>query len=366
MKKILVILFSFVCYAALSGQEHTLQYKIGDVPKLFGEKNDTLSIAIIGDVMMHSKQLEYDCKPFLSMIKEDLAGADIAIANMEFALGGEPYSGYPAFSTPDYYADYAAECGIDVFLTANNHITDKGSKGFRRTLQYYDNMELDGKIRYTGSGINEYDFLHRNPLFIQHKGIRVALVNFTYGTNSPESQDWPKVAREKHSELIEEALKRAKEGRADIIIALPHWGQEYILGHSSHQERTARWLAENGADIIVGAHPHVVQDTSIIHFQDKEIPVYYSLGNAVSNMSATNTQLEIMARINIIRTPDGDVFISETSYDWLWCSRPGGFTDNYVVLPVARMRNNPELWDNAADYKKMIATLKNVKEETGL
>ena len=105
-------------------------------------RNDTVRICFIGDVMMHGKQIEqakkeagrYDFSSYFTLIKEDLTSADITAANMEFALGGEPYTGYPAFSAPDEIASYAVDCGIDLFLTANNHIFDKGKSGAERTM----------------------------------------------------------------------------------------------------------------------------------------------------------------------------------------------------------------------------------------
>ena len=87
--------------------------------------SDTLSVTVIGDVMMHSRQLEYDCRSFFARSEHLLRQADVTAANMEFTLAGEPYTGYPCFSAPDAYAQYMADCGVDIFLTANNHILDK-------------------------------------------------------------------------------------------------------------------------------------------------------------------------------------------------------------------------------------------------
>ena len=88
---------------------------------------DTVTVTFLGDMMMHSKQLEYDCSSFIKELGSITADADISIANLEFTLAGKPYSGYPAFSAPDSYAEDLASKGVDIFLTANNHILDKGS-----------------------------------------------------------------------------------------------------------------------------------------------------------------------------------------------------------------------------------------------
>ena len=95
-------------------------------------QRDSVTLRFIGDVMLHKGQIDRDFTPFLKGISEDLAEADVAFANMEFSLGGSPYTGYPAFSSPDSYAEYVVGCGVDVLLTANNHILDRGRKGLER------------------------------------------------------------------------------------------------------------------------------------------------------------------------------------------------------------------------------------------
>ena len=154
-------------------------------------ERDTAVLAFIGDVMLHRAQIENACREdgsfdfsgYFSGIQDDLRKADIAVANMEFTLAGEPYTGYPAFSAPDSYAEYMAGCGIDVFLTANNHILDKGRKGLLRTLSVYREMERKYGIRMTGSAETVEEAARVFPLMMNVNGIKIAFVNFTYGTN---------------------------------------------------------------------------------------------------------------------------------------------------------------------------------------
>ena len=229
-----------------------------------------------------------------------VSGSDLAIANMEFTLAGQPYSGYPCFSAPDGYEDYVASCGVDVFLTANNHILDKGKAGIERTLGRYSQMEEEGLVKHTGCSDSPEDDLKRFPLIMAVRGTRVALVNFTYGTNLKIDSGFPKVHRTDKTEIAD-AIRRAREAGAEFVIALPHWGTEYALNHSSSQEKLADWLVEQGCDAIVGAHPHVVQDwervASMSGSRPKAAPVIYSLGNIVSNMSATNTQVGLIINL---------------------------------------------------------------------
>ncbi len=333
-------------------------------------RQDTLSICILGDVMMHADQIRnahrngsgYDFSSYFSLIGDRIRNADIAVANMEFTLAGEPYTGYPCFSAPDTLATYLAECGFDVFLAANNHIFDKGSQGAGRTIGIYRGLQKSHGIRFTGIAGNEDEMRSNNPLIIRAKGIKTAFINFTYGTNLGLGTYWPKTNYIGEKAKISDAFSRAEEDDADYIIALPHWGNEYLLEHSREQKDFAEWLVENGADFIIGAHPHVVQDYEVI----EGVPTVYSLGNAVSNMSATNTQIGLMATIRIVRQGSGDLKVLPLELEYLWCSRPGGYSNSYTVIPVKEYTGRQNEWQNPADYFRMTAALERVSKETGI
>lgn len=333
------------------------------VPSLY--RSDTLSICFMGDIMMHAEQIRssarpdgtYDFAPWFSLISDRIAGADLAVANMEFTLAGEPYTGYPCFSAPDSFAGHLADVGFDIFLAANNHIFDKGSEGAARTVEKYRELEKTRGIRFTGLAESEDARRGNTPLMILRKGIRLAFINMTYGTNLGRQSTWPQTNYTGEKEFLSQAFEEAENKGADLIIALPHWGPEYELRHSRKQEETAGFLIEKGADLIIGAHPHVVQEVSHIG----EVPVAYSLGNAVSNMSAPDTQLELMVTLKIARQSNGDLEALPLEPTWLWCSRPGGFCNSYTVIPVEEYIGRRDEWTGAWDYDKMITTYERVK-----
>lgn len=339
--------------------------------------HDTLTIRILGDVMMHTDQIRnadkgddsYDFSSYFSLIEDKIKEADLAIANMEFTLAGKPYSGYPCFSAPDQFADYLADCGFDIFLAANNHIFDKGAKGTERTLDIYRRLKGERGIMFTGIASDEEELAKNNPLIVSTKGIRLGILNMTYGTNVGAGSHWPKTNYMASLSQISSALSKAEEADADITMVFPHWGIEYNLKHSAKQEETAAWLAENGADMIIGAHPHVIQGFQTIETleagEKKNVPVAYSLGNAVSNMSARNTQLELMATVRIVRHGNGDIETLPIEFTYLWCSRPGGYNSSYTVIPVAEFIGRRDEWQGKWDYDKMMDTYIYVKEHTG-
>lgn len=331
--------------------------------KLLTPSNDTLKICVMGDVMMHTKQIEnarrkdsgYDFSSYFQFIEDDIRSADIAVANMEFTLAGKPYTGYPCFSAPDSLARYLAECGFDVFLTANNHIYDKGTAGAARTMKIYRELEEEYGISIAGMAEDE---VSTGMVTRSVKGISIAFVNMTYGTNLGTGPYWPKVFRLSDRQAVEESMAKAEE--CDVTIVLPHWGEEYKLTHNARQEETAEWLISQGADIIIGAHPHVIQDCQ----KTNGVTVAYSLGNAVSNMSAANTQLELMATIRVVRHVNGRIEIAEPEFRYLWCSRPGGYNSSYTVLPVKDFIGTREQWQGPWEYDKMMRTYRHVQEKT--
>lgn len=323
---------------------------------------DTLSILFMGDVMQHRQQLHsalipgtdstlsssYDYSSYFAHVQHFIDEADFTVANMEFCLGGPPYTGYPSFSAPEALAEEAAEAGIDLFLCANNHICDKGRRGLVSSLEKY------GKIGVPVTGVyrDSLDEQKHNPYIAELGGVRVAFINFTYGTNGIRVPE-PFIVNMMDKEKVREAFVRAREMEAAIIIALPHWGQEYTTVPDSRQREWAEFLLECGADAVIGSHPHVIQPV--------EFPVAYSMGNFISNMSLRNTELGLMMILRIAVTSYGDSYVAGLEAVPVWCSRPGGYGDGYTVLPVREFLNRKEEFRSSYNYGKMKDTYNRLK-----
>ena len=360
MKRLLCILFS--CVAALTAAAQRLpdRTRPQDLETLFPlrfdllpPKPDTVSLFIVGDIMSHravSKSAEtFGFSSFFKHIADRIEAADLAIGNMEFPLAGKPYTGYPAFSGPDAYPQYLSDIGFDIFLTANNHILDKGTAGLKRTI---DVLEKKG-LTYTGIAADAQADTLLNPLMVHVRGLRIAIVNFTYGTNTGPWDPWPKVNYMRKKDILP-MLQRARG--ADLVMVFPHWGVEYRLHHDPEQEEMARWLVENGADVVVGAHPHVIQDVQYIDGK----PVLYSLGNALSNQNDLNSRLEMAVTLRIVLERDRKPRMLPPDYEYLWCTKPGMVEDSYSAVPVTLPDS---LWRVQADYRDMQAIYKKIYEE---
>lgn len=316
--------------------------------------SDTLTLFVAGDIMSHGSVRQGAEKNgyegFFKHVEGLIKAADLAVGNMEFPLAGQPYSGYPSFSGPSAFASYLSDVGFDVLLTANNHVLDKGSDGASRTIRRLKEMD----IPFTGISENEADDSLRNPLMVPVKGVRIAMINFTYGTERGASGKWPKV-NYMNKERLAPMLERARR-KADLILVFPHWGNEYEHTHSKSQEDFARWLVREGADLIIGGHPHVIQDVQEID----GVPVIYSLGNALSNQNDLPARLEAVLTIRLVHRIGEPLRLLPLKFDYLWCTKPGMVEATHAAIPVTAP---PSLWKDSLDYGKMTATLESLRKK---
>jgi len=313
-------------------------------------KADTLRLLFLGDIMQHKGQLaaahikgkrfsnpeSYDYSSYFANIQSDFKGVDLRIANMETTFGGAPYSGYPAFCSPSSLLTASRDGGIDIFLTANNHICDKGRVGLDKTISLYDSLQL----MYLGIYRTPEDEKEKNPLIVIKKGFKIALLNYTYGVNGNRIPK-PFVVKIIDTTQIKEDLKRAREKGADFIIACVHWGIEYVLTHNRKQEMVEKVFLENGTDIIIGGHPHVNQDYTIYKLENGDIKhiTFYSLGNAISNMTAPNTRTGLIAKILLYKDITGLKKILTPECKTIYTSRPGKSDKNFSIIPGNEYQN---------------------------
>ena len=263
-----------------------------------------VDLLFAGDIMQHETQLNmarlengtYSFSYCFRHIKELVKSRDISIANLETTIGESGYSGYPSFCAPDSFLYAVKDAGFNVLLFANNHCLDKGKRGALYTLDLLDSL----KIAHCGVYRNEQERKERYPLIIEKKGVRVALLNYTYGTNG-RAIPAPMVVNLIDKEQIAIDIQTAKEYNPDAIIACMHWGDEYVSLPPQQIKELGDWLIEQGVSHIIGNHPHVVQPIEIrenSNSPDRNV-IAYSIGNLVSNMSLRRTDGGIMLAMTL-------------------------------------------------------------------
>ena len=246
-----------------------------------------------------------------------MKAADIAVVNFEVPLGGEPYSGYPAFSAPEDFALALQKAGFDFFLLANNHCLDRRTRGLVRTIQTLDSLG----IRHTGTFLDR-DHRHRTyPMLLRKKDFRIIMLNYTYDTNGLKV-DTPRIVNYIDREIMEADIAEAKLFNPDFIIANMHWGLEYDRMPSRKQRELADWLMRQGVDLVIGSHPHVVQPMELRRGKEgtPDRLVVYSLGNFISNMSREHTDGGVMVKV-VLGRKGLRRYIASAQYSLIYSSR---------------------------------------------
>lgn len=285
----------------------------------------TIHIVAFGDTMAHLTNIknayntqtkDYDFMNVFKNIKDYLKNGDITIGNLEttFAGSARGYTGYPTFNCPEVLGENLKSMGVDVLTTANNHCMDKGYKGLESTLNFLDEFGLS----HTGTAGSEEE---QNTILVKDvNGVKIAFLSYTYGTNGITiPSDKPYSVNLIDKELIKKHIAMAKEQNVDVICASMHWGVEYKLKQNKEQENLANFLFENGVDIILGSHPHVLEpmEKRTITLEDgstKDGFVIYSLGNFVSGQIYANTKSTVILDIQLTKKSDGKISIDTVNY----------------------------------------------------
>jgi poly-gamma-glutamate capsule biosynthesis protein CapA/YwtB (metallophosphatase superfamily) len=308
----------------------------------FSQEGDTarLSLVFAGDIMGHDEQITgawdanirgYNYEPTFRYVKPFIEQADIAIANLEVTLAGPPYKGYPQFSSPDALAIAARDAGFDVFIQANNHALDRGQAGFRKTLVILDSLN----VIHTGTFADSTDRKLNYPLIIEKNKVRIALLNYTFSTNGIVISK-PFIINRIDTLRIRRDLTRARLANPDFTIVTIHWGEEYQRLENHEQQRLASFILNNGADAIIGSHPHVVQPIKFYPGADSTEYkiVVYSQGNFVSNQRAQYKDGGVLITLKLMKTAE-KTKVEDFNYLPTWVFRddlPGKST--FYIVPV--------------------------------
>lgn len=310
-------------------------------------KDITISLAVVGDIMCHdtnyrdaynSETKTYDFSHVFSNIADKLSSADLTIGNLETTFAGSDrgYSGYPTFNTPDALAANLKNLGFDVLSTANNHSLDKGFSGLTRTIEVLD----ENGISHMGTYTSEES---RNEILVKDvNGIKIAFLAYTYGTNGipvPSGKDF--CVNLINKDEIKADLEKAKSLDVDLISVNMHWGNEYRLKSTTEQEELADFLFENGVDIILGSHPHVLEpmERRTITLEDgteKDGFLIYSLGNFVSGQTKQYTNHSIILNLKITKHgDDGKITIDDVTYTPIYVDNRGSSADErFKILDI--------------------------------
>ena len=329
-------------------------------------QSQEVSFLFMGDIMGHGPQIrsayqnsekKYNYDKVFEPLEDIISSVDFAVANLEVTLAGPPYMGYPQFSSPDELAEACKNNGVDVLVTANNHSCDRKNSGVIRTVEVLDSF----KILHTGTFKDEKKRDQENLLILSKKGIKVGLLNYTYGTNGiPFST--PAYVNMLDSSLIKQDVINARKKKLDKLIVFVHWGYEYRDFPNSYQKKFNTFFNEIGVDVVIGSHPHVLQPMIYNIENNKEFLTVFSLGNFVSNQRESRKDGGAMFRLSFEKK-GGKVYISRKEYVLTWVHK---FLDDgkyqYQILPCAKAKYNERYFSEKNDFQKMNLFLVNSRK----
>ena len=268
--------------------------------------DSSFRITFAGDLILLEDQVKrayngkgYDFSEVFEYAEPYISSADLAVGVFEGPMAGEE-AGYSTsnyddgkelyINYPDEFADAVKKAGFDLVTTANNHLLDKGEKGALRTIDILDKSGLD----HTGSYKNAEDKKKNRIKIVECQGIRLAFLSYTYGCNyyTPEKLSdsalsyLTSLISETEGELfeaqkaaVEQDFKEAKSCSPDLIVVLPHIGTQFSNEPDHSQNVWFDIFKKNGADIILGDHPHVVEPVLIEEYNGKNVFTAYCPGN---------------------------------------------------------------------------------------
>lgn len=274
---------------------------------------DEASVVAVGDNLIHpvvyndalQQDGSFNFKPMYLHIKNDIQSPDLAFINQESPLGGDdrPFSGFKRFNTPSQVAGDIVETGFDVINGANNHSLDQGDQGITNHIQTWE--KFDHNVLFTGiyNSKKEANRIHT----ISKNGVKISVLSYAYGTNDMVS-NYPYTVKTFDEATIKQDIRKAKQ-QSDVVMVSAHWGNENHHTPNKTQKKYAQLFANEGVDVVIGTHPHVIQPIKWMKSKrdNHQTLVAYSLGNFLNGQDTGDEHNQLLGRLNfdIVKAPKG-------------------------------------------------------------
>lgn len=331
-----------------------------DSENLISAGDDEVMISAAGDIMVHESQWiaqtvgpdSYDFTNNFKYVKDFFTSSDLSIANLETTINRSiPVATYPRFNSPAELIDGISYAGFNLIGTANNHSMDTGFDGIFSTIEELEKRNLEYVGTHKRADSKKY-------MIKTIKEMKLGISSFSTAYYSAEGvviNNIKSSGMEKHVNYMEltssdrafDRLKPViddmKKDGAEFIILILHWGNEYEKKANSYQKELAARLINEGVDLILGSHPHMVQEMEFMTSSDglHEGLVVYSLGNFLSNqrneiLNMKGTEDGLISRVILKRGADEGIFISDAQFIPTWVSRTEkDDTFVYEIIPIS-------------------------------
>lgn len=332
-------------------------------------RDSIIRISAVGDILCENSILEdaydkdtqnYDFTSMFKNMSTFFADSDITVGTMETNYTDNKYSGYGQRNSPISFAEALKNIGIDLVSISTNHSLDYGIEGLQETKRALEGIGYD----VVGDNLGE------NRVKIKTiKNTKIAFLSYTYGFENQNSKTKDELdsANLYNSEIAKKDLEYAK-ANADYSIIIMHWGDAYSTKPNKEQQNIAKFLVENGADMILGNHASAVQKMEIMqNLEGKNVLVAYSLGNYISGETMDISKIELVLNIELRKSGEtGKVMLSRVDYTPIYVLDNGTKAENrYELIDMkgtakAYAEGNKKIV-NKATYNKLVDGLKKLE-----
>ena len=306
----------------ISGFEDAAPTDTAEQPQQSEPAVSKVSFAAVGDNIIYhcgftdaqnranEEYPEYNFTPIYENILPEIQAADLAYINQETLMSGEEYgySDYPCFNTPQHLGQQLADMGFDIVNIANNHMLDMTTPGLIDTIEYWRTKDI------TLLGGYENEKVYNELCIVEKNGISMVFLSYTYATNGfiPDSS-YDVVVPYLEEDQLTEDIRRVRDS-ADTVIVSVHWGNENQFEPTEEQRHLAQVMCDEGVDVIIGTHPHVIQPVEWLTSNggNKTLCIY-SLGDLVAVMMKASNMLGGLCTFDIVKT-DGEISIENVLF----------------------------------------------------
>lgn len=363
---VLIILVGVCGYKAYSSRNLTKKEEPKKVVKKKEEpkvpKEYTAKVFMVGDALIHSAVYEdarqsdgsYNFKPMLEAIKPISSKYDIAYYNQETILGGTKLglSNYPMFNSPQEVGDAFIDAGFNTVSLATNHTMDKGEAGVLSSVEYWKSKK---DIAWSGQWSSEEERTNSIQKVYEVNGIKYAFISYTIWNNGLPTPAGKSYLNNEYSPEKAQADIESVRDKVDFVIVAMHWGTEYSFKTDYKQDEIAAHLSNLGVDLIIGAHPHVIQTVEYIN--DKKTFVIYSLGNFISDQNDVDNFTGLAMEVTLKKVVNVDDSVEKSVIDpraelvYTTTVKRGGVNHQFKVVPYPQLSDS-QLPNHAALYEK--------------
>jgi len=358
---LLIVLFGFISVKYIFNDKfknNPIKKKIDEIVEPEDPiKVYTAKLIATGDGLIHSPLYKaaynsstntYDFTHMLTYTKEKLKNYDIKYYNQETVFDdSKPYTSYPIFNTPSQFGDAMIDAGFNMVSLATNHSMDAGGTSAKVSASWWESKE-----NILTHGMASSEEMRQNYQIKEANGITYTMLSYTYGTNglgASAINAEPFIVNLYNEETVKKDIEAVRD-KVDILIVAMHWGIEYNQSATETQRSQAKFLADNGVDIILGNHSHCIEPWEWID----DTVVFYSFGNFISNQMGAEQAIVrkvgtvgMFGTLDITKTVDTendtteikiDNIGADLNYTYRYYNSEKGKND-YLVIPFSKMES---------------------------